>query len=206
MIFCRKVTFVKKYINSNIYLICTYVLIILCVSLALFASNSQHECEVSSIFIDYFNCKHEQWDIVKYCLSNYESSSLAFWLILLLSFSPIGLLVPWIILAIKTYGISLVLCNLYTHYHIKGTIFGTLIILPSSFLSLYSLIYFLPNAMKTSMLFCKAFCPQSTENNLSTHMKQYLLIVLKSALILFTSLIFDFILSELFMTYKLFFS
>jgi len=204
MIMHRKIRIVN-YVSNNIYLICTYVLIILSVSLAILASNSQHVCG-SPIFSDYFNCKRGQSDILKYCLSNYESSSLTFWLILLLSFSPVGLFVPWIIIAVKTYGISLILCNLYVYYHIKGIIFGILIILPGSFLSLYSLLYFLQNAMKTSILFCKIFRQQSIECHLSTHMKEYLINVLKSALILFSSLIIDFILSELFMAYKLFFS
>lgn len=205
MMFFRKVTFITKHIRRKMHLICTYVLIILSVSLAILASNSQHVCG-SPIFSDYFNCKREQSDILKYCLSNYESSSLTFWLILLLSFSPVGLFVPWIIIAVKTYGISLILCNLYIYYHIKGIVFGILIILPGSFLSLYSLLYFLQNAMKTSILFCKIFRQQSIECHLSTHMKEYLINVLKSALILFSSLIIDFILSELFMAYKLFFS
>ena len=205
MICYRKIRIVN-YIYNNIHSICVYALIILCVSLAILTSKNQLGNDLLSNFCNYFNSKNNQSNIVEYCLLSYESSSLAFWLILLLSFSPIGLLVPWIVIAIKTYGISLVLCNLYMHYHIKGIIFGTLIILPGSFLSLYSLIYFLPSAMKISMIFCKPFCSQLTENNLNTHIKQYLLVVLKSALILFTSLIFDFIISELFMAYKLFFS
>jgi len=205
MICCKKIRIIN-YISNNIHSICVYLLIILCVTFAIFASNSQRGGELSLAFCSHFNCKNKQSDIVKYCLSNYESSSLTFWLILLLSFSPIGLFVPWIIVAIKTYGISLVLCNLYIYYHIKGIIFSIIIILPSSFLSLYSLLYFLPNAIKTSILFCKVFHQQLTENNLDTHMKQYLLVVLKSSLILFTSLIFDFMLGELFMMYKLFFS
>ena len=195
MMFC----FLKKTRRFNsdfIYSLSIYLLVVICVSISVLVSSKGYSYNLSPFFSS--NSNHSLENLINHCLSGYESSSFLLWIMILLSFSPLGLISPFIIISFKSYGIGLILCNLYLQYHLKGIIFGLLIVLPGLFISLCSLLSLIPHAIKFSFTIFKSFLPKSTETSIWNSIQDYIKFVSKSMFILFLSPVFDFFLFGLF--------
>ena len=186
----------KKLSVNFIYSLGIYLLIVLCVALSIYVSYKGYSFNLPAFFSSDSN--HDLKNLFTYCLSNYECSSFLLWIMILLSLTPFGLIFPFIIVSIKSYGIGLILCNLYLRHHLKGVIFGLLIVLPGLFISLCSLLSFSFQAMKFSFTVFKSFLPKNKDILIWNNLRDYMKYILRSICILFSSFICDFLLFGLF--------
>lgn len=95
-------------------------------------------------------------------------------LLLLSSFSILGVLTSFIFVFLKGLGLGVILSQLYTHYLFKGIVFGMFIFLPGAFISSMSLVNFASESFKFSLEITKKMFPNSNEENLWIPLKSYI--------------------------------
>ena len=94
-------------------------------------------------------------------------------LLLLSSFSILGVLISFLFVFLKGLGLGIILSQLYTHYLFKGIVFGMFVFLPGAFVSSMSLVNFASESFKFSLEITKKMLPCSNEENLWILLKPY---------------------------------
>jgi hypothetical protein len=100
-------------------------------------------------------------------LSSLGASSIFFFSIIIMTFSILGIIGIFAVIALKGIGFGVILGNLYKFYSLKGAIAGTFILLPGAFFSAIALILIASESFVLTLNLLRKTLSGSNENNIS---------------------------------------